>query len=91
MAPGFRARQSPCNNLPANLTGEQDEFAGPQSQVKRSDIGSDKAFTPPKALITLKAPIPSLVPPTKDLFTKFMKASVESTQARDREQAELRE
>ena len=84
MAPGSCARQSPCNNLLANPTGEQDELASPQSPAKRSDAGSDEAPTP------LEAPTPPFVPPTKDLFTKFMKAFVESTQAWDQEQTEPR-
>ena len=81
MAPGSCARRSPCNNLPADPTGEQNELASPQSPERRSDAGSNEAPTPPEA------PILPLIPPIEDLFTKFMKAFVESTQARDREQA----
>ena len=85
MAPESYARRSPRNNLPANPTGEQNELASPQGLARRSDAGSDKAFTPSEALT------PPFVPPTKDLFTKFMKAFVESIQAWDREQAEPQE
>ena len=68
---------SPCNNLPADFTREQNELAGPQSPAKRSDAGNNKALTPSEAFIL------SLVPPTKDFFTKFMKAFVKSIQAWD--------
>ena len=79
MAPGSCAWQNLCNNPLANLTGEQDELVGPQSQAERLDASSDKASTPPEALI------PPFIPPTKDFFTKFMKAFMELTQAWDRE------
>ena len=69
MAPGSRARRSPRVNPPADPTGEQDELAG-QGPVRGFNAGSDEAPTPP------------LVPPsTKDLFTKFMKVFMETTQA----------
>ena len=84
MAPGFCARRSPRNNLLANPTRKQDEIASPQSPVRRLDTGSNEAPIPPEA------PTLPLVPPTKDLFTKLMKAFVESTQAQDREQAKPR-
>ena len=79
MAPGSRARRSPRVNSPADPTGEQDELAG-QGPVRRFNAGSNeaptKAPTPPEALT------PLLVPPsTKDLFTKFMKVFMETTQA----------
>ena len=77
------ARQSPYNNPPANLTEEQDELASPQGLAGRSNTGSNEALTPPET------PTPPLILSTKDFFTKFMKAFIESTQARDREQAEL--
>ena len=54
----------------------------PKGQIRKLNAGSNKALTPPEALT------PTLVPLTKDLFTKFMKAFVESTQAWNREQAE---
>ena len=75
MAPGSHAQWSSYNNPPTNPTEEQDELASPQDLVGRSDVGSDKAPTP------LETSTPPLVPPTEDLFTKFMKAFVESTQA----------
>ena len=80
MAPRSCAWQNPCNNPPANLTGEQDELASPQSLVERSVAGNNKVFIP------LEAPIPPFVPLIKDFFIKFMKVFVESTQTRDREQ-----
>ena len=85
MAPGSRARQSPRNNPPANPTEKQDELASPQSPARRSDASSNEAPT------LLEAPTLPFIPLTKDFFKKFMKAFVESTQARDREQAEPRE
>ena len=85
MVPGSCTRRNPCNNPLAHLTREQDELASPQGPTERSDAGSDKAPTSPETLI------PTLVPPTKDFFTKFIKAFVESIQARDREQAEPQE
>ena len=62
------AQRSSCNNLLANSTREQDKLASPQSPAKRLDVGSNKASTPPEA------PTSPLILPTKDLFTKFMKA-----------------
>ena len=57
-------------NLPIDPI-EQDELAG-----ARSDADSNKALTFPKA------PTPPLVSPSsKDLFTKFMKIFMETTQA----------
>ena len=85
MASELRARRNSHNNPPANPTRKQDELANPQSLATRSDTGSDKVPTPPKALTPLEACILPLVPLTKDFFTKFMKAFVESTQAQDRE------
>ena len=74
MAPGSRTtRRSPRVNPPVDPT-EQDELAG--AQGRRSDTGSDKAPIPSEA------PTPPLVPPpAKDLFTKFMKVFMETTQA----------
>ena len=85
MAPGSCAWQSSCNNPPTNPTREQDELASPQGLAGRSDASSNEAFTP------IEASTPLFIPPTKDLFTKFMKAFVESTQIWEREQAEPRE
>ena len=74
MAPESRTtRRSPRVNPPVDPI-EQDEFAG--AQGGRSDAGSDNALTSPEA------PIPPLVPPpAEDLFTKFMKVFMETTQA----------
>ena len=82
--------RSSCNNLPADLIGEQDEFAGSQSLAGRSDANNNQALIPPKAPTPPEAPTLPLIPPSKDLFTKFMETFVELTQAWDREQVELR-
>ena len=79
MAPGSHVQQSPCNNLPADFIGEQNKLVSPQDPAKRANAGSDKAPTLLEAL-TL-----SFIPLTKDLFTKFIKAFVESIQAWDQE------
>ena len=81
MAPGSRTtRRSPRVNPPVDPT-EQDELAG--AQGGRSDANSDEAPTPPEA------PTPTLVPPTsEDLFTKFMKVFMETTQAQAQALAE---
>ena len=60
---------------------EENELAGPQSPTKISDAGNDEALIPPKTPTSLKAPTLPLILSTKDFFTKFMKAFVESTQA----------
>ena len=87
MAPGSRARQSPHVNPPADLTGEQDELVG-QDPVRGFNAGSDEA--PTKASIPPETSTPPLVPSsTEDLFTKFMKVFMETTQAQA--QAEPRE
>ena len=87
MASGSRARRSPCINPPADPTGEQDELAG-QRPVRGFNTGSNEA--PTKALTPPEAPTPPLVPSsTEDLFTKFMKVFMETTQAQA--QAEPRE
>ena len=79
MAPGSCAQRSPCINPLADLTGEQDELAG-QGPVRGFNAGSDEA--PTEAPTPLEAPIPPLVPSsTKDLFIKFMKVFMETTQA----------
>ena len=85
MAPGSRARRSPCVNTPVNPVGELDELAG-QDPARGSNVGSNEAPTPPKAST------PPLVPPTsEDLFTKFMKVFMETTQAQAQVLAEPRE
>ena len=74
MAPGFRTtRRSPCVNPPVDIPREQDELAGAPG---RFDADSNEAPTPPEV------PTPPLVlPPAEDLFTKFMKVFMETTQA----------
>ena len=79
MAPGSCFYQSPCVNLPTNLIGEQDEFAGAQDPVKRSNVGSNEIFI--EAPIPLEIPTLSFVPPsTENLFIKFIKVFMETTQ-----------
>ena len=75
MVSGSCTRWSPRNNPLADPIGEQNELASPQNPVGRLAAGNNEALTPPEA------PIPPLIPLTKDLFIKFMKAFVESTQA----------
>ena len=87
MAPGSCAQQIPCVNPSADPIGEQDELAD-QGPVPRFNAGSNEA--PTKAPTPPEAPIPPLVPSsTEDLFTKFMKVFMETTQAQA--QAEPRE
>ena len=79
MAPGSRTtHRSPCVNTPVNPAGELDELAGAQSPAKKSNVESNEALTPPEAST------PPLIPPTsEDLFTKFMKMFMETTQVWD--------
>ena len=78
------ARRSSCVNTPVNPARELDKLAGAQGPARRSNFRSDEAPTPPEAST------PPLVPSTsKDLFTKFIKVFMETTQAWD--QLELRE
>ena len=74
MAPGScTTRRSPCINPFIDPT-KQDELAG--AQGRSSNAGSNEAPTLPET------PTPPLVlPPTEDLFTKFMKVFIETTQA----------
>ena len=82
MAPRFCACRSPCVNTPVDPAGELDELAGAQDPVKEFNARSDKA--PTEALTPPEASTSPLVPPTsEDLFTKFMKVFMETTQARD--------
>ena len=88
MALGSCACRSPCVNSPVNPAGELDELAGAQGPARRSNAWSDKA--PTEALTPPEALNPPLVPlPTKNLFTRFMKVFMETTQAQAR--TELRE
>ena len=74
MAPGSRTtRRSPRVNLLADIPGEQDELVG---ATRRTNANSGEAPT------LSEAPTPSLVPPpAEDLFTKFIKVFMETTQA----------
>ena len=75
MAPGSRACRSPCVNTSVDPAGELDELAW-QGPARESNVGSDEAPTPPEAST------PHLVTSTsEDLFTKFMKVFMETTQA----------
>ena len=79
MAPRSRAQQCPRVNPPADLTGEQDELAG-QGPVRGFNAGSDEA--PIESLTPPETPTLPLVPfSTEDLFTKFMRVFMETTQA----------
>ena len=69
-------QRSHCINPPANLTREKDELASAQSPVERSDASNNKAFILSKALTPLL-----VLPPAKNLFTKFIKVFIETTQA----------
>ena len=86
MAPGSCACRNPRINTPVNPAGELNELTGAQGPAKRSKAGSDEALTP------LEASTPLFVPPTsEDLFTRFMKVFIETTQAQAQALAELRE
>ena len=81
MAPrSHTIRRSPCVNTSVDPARELDELAGTQGPAKRSNAGSNeastKAFTPPEASTLLFIPLTS-----EDLFTKFMKVFMETTQA----------
>ena len=79
MAPRSYAQRSLCVNSPADPIEEQYELAG-QSLVQRLNAKSNEAST--KAPIPPKASTPPLVPLSiKNLFTKFMKVFMETTQA----------
>ena len=89
MASGSRARWSPHVNLPANPTEKQDELAG-QGPIREFNARSDEA--PTEAPTPPEAPIPPLIPlSTEDLFIKFMKMFMETTQAQAQALAEPRE
>ena len=80
MAPGSRTiRRNHCINTSVNPAGELDELAGAQSSAKRSNAGSDEAST--EAPTPSEASTPPLIPSLEDLFTKFMKVFMETTQA----------
>ena len=82
MALGFRACRSLHVNIPVNPAGELDELAGAQGPAKRSNAGSDEV--PTEVSIPPKASTPPLILSiSEDLFTKFMKMFMETTQAWD--------
>ena len=87
MAPGSCACRSPRVNTLVDPAGELDELAGAQGPAKRSNAGNDEA--PTEAPTPPEASTPPLVPPTsEDLFTKFMKVFMETTQAQATEPRE---
>ena len=89
MTPESRTQRSPCINPRADPTREEDELAG-QGPVPKFNAGSDEALikapTPPKAPIT-----PLVLPSTKNLFTKFIKVFMETTQTQAQALAEPQE
>ena len=77
MAPGFyTTRQSPCVNLSTDIPGKQDELAG-----IRSDANSNEALISPEAPTS-----PFVLPAAKNLFTKFMKVFMQTTQVQAKPQ-----
>ena len=90
MVPRSRACRSFCVNIPLDSTGELDELAGAQDPAKRSNTRSNEASIETPTFP--EASIPSLVPLTSEnLFTKFMKVFMETTQAEAQALAERRE
>ena len=87
MAPRSRiTRRSPRVNTLVDPAGELNELAGAQGPVRGSNAGSDEAPTPPEAST------PPLVTFTsEDLFTKFMKVFMKTTQTQVQALAEPRE
>ena len=87
IAPWSCACRSPRVNTLVDHAWELDELAGTQSRAKRSNVGSDEAFT--EAPILPEAPTSLFVPPTSEnLFTKFMKVFIETMQAQAQTLAE---
>ena len=79
-------RRSPHVKTLANPARELNELAGAQGPGRGSNIRSNKAHIFPEA------PIPLLISlPAKDLFIKFLKIFIETTQAWDQEQLEPQE
>ena len=90
MAPKSCARRSTRVNTPVHPAGELDELAGAQGPARRFNAGSDE--TPTEAPTSPEASTPPHVPLTsEDLFTKFMKVFMETTQAQAQALAEPRE
>ena len=67
---------NPHVNTPANPTRELDKLASAQGPVRRSNVESNEALIP---LETSTSPLVFL--PVKDLFIKFIKVFMETTQA----------
>ena len=89
MALGSCARQSPCINTSADPTGAQNKLAG-HGPVQKFNAGSNKVST--NTLTPLEASTSPLVPfSTEDLFIKFMKVFMETTQAQPQALAKPRE
>ena len=80
MAPESCARRSSCINTLVNPARELDELAGAEAPAKKSNAGSNEALT--EAPTSPEASTPPIVLPTsEDLFIKFMKMIMETTQA----------
>ena len=87
MAPGSCTnRRSPGVNTSVNPARELDELAGTQGPARESNASSDEASTPPE---TSTPPFVPLI--SEDLFTKFMKVFMETTQAQAQALTEPRE
>ena len=81
MAPTSHICQSPYVNHPADPAKELEVRAG-QGTAGGSNAKSDEVST--EALTPPEAPTPPFIPPISgDLFTKFMKVIMETSQARD--------
>ena len=79
MAPGSCAHWSSHVNTPVDPAQELDELAGAQGLARGSNAGSNKAST--EASTPPEAPtLPLVPPPTEDLFTRFIKVFMETTQ-----------
>ena len=90
MAPGSHAYRNPCVNTLVNPARELDKLAGAQGPAKRSNAGSDEAFT--EAFTSPEAPTPPFVHLTsKDLFIIFMRVFMEIIQAQVQALAEPQE
>ena len=76
--------RSPWINILVNPAGELDELAGTHGPARKSNVQNNEAPT------LLKAPTsPLVLLPAKNLFTKFMKVFMETTQAQARDQEPL--
>ena len=75
MTSGSCACWSARVNTLVNPVGELDELAGTQGPAKGSNAGSNEALIPSKA-----PTLPLILLNSKDLFTKFMKVFMETTQ-----------